>query len=148
MKINGETHYLWSAVDHEGEVLEFLVTKCGDRQAALAFLRKSMKRYGQPKVIVTDRLKSYRAAMTVIGNQAAQEVGRWKNNRAENSHLPFRRRERAMSRFRLERSLQKFTSVHSSVCNHFNFQRHLISRDEFKVHRNAALVGWHQLCAA
>ena len=94
VKINGETHYLWRAVDHEGEILESFVTKHRDRKAALAFLRKAMKRYGHPKVIVSDRLKSYRAAMNVIGNQAAQEVGRWKNNRAENSHLPFRRRER------------------------------------------------------
>ena len=108
------------AVDHEGEVLESFVTKRRDRKAALAFLKKAMKRYGAPKVVVTDRLKSYRAAMNVIGNEAAQDVGRWKNNRAENSHLPFRRRERAMSKFRLERSLQKFTSVHSSVFNHFN----------------------------
>ena len=77
MKINGETHFLWRAVDHEVEFLELFVTKHRDRQAALALLRKAMKRYGQPKVIVTDRLKSYRAAMTVIGNQAAQEVGRW-----------------------------------------------------------------------
>ena len=120
VKINGETHYLWRAVDHEGEVLESFVTKRRDRKAALAFLKKAMKRYGAPKVVVTDRLKSYRAAMNVIGNEAAQDVGRWKNNRAENSHLPFRRRERAMSKFRLERSLQKFTSVHSSVFNHFN----------------------------
>lgn len=148
VKINGETYYLWRAVDHEGEVLESFVTKRRDRKAALAFLKKAIKRHGQPKVIVTDRLKSYRAAMNVIGNQAAQEVGRWKNNRAENSHLPFRRRERAMYRFRLERSLQKFTAVHSSVCNHFNFQRHLISRGEFKIQRNAALVEWQQLCAA
>ena len=106
VKINGETHYLWRAVDHEGEVLESFVTKHRDRKAALAFLKRAMKRYGAPKVIVTDRLKSYRAAMHVIGNQIAQDVGRWKNNRAESSHLPFRRRERAMSRFRLERSLQ------------------------------------------
>ena len=148
VKINGETHYLWRAVDHEGEVLESFVTKRRDRKAAIAFLKKAMKRYGQPKVIVTDRLKSYRAGMNVIGNQAAQEVGRLRNNRAENSHLPFRRRERAMYRFRLERSLQKFTAVHSSVCNHFNFQKHLISRDEFKMQRNAALVGWQQLCTA
>ena len=148
VKINGETHYLWRAVDHEGEVLESFVTKRRDRTAALAFLRKAMKRYGAPKVIVTDQLKSYRAAMKVIGNQVTQDVGRWKNNRAENSHLPFRRRERAMSRFRLERSLQKITAVHSSVYNHFNFQRHLISRDEFKVKRDAALVEWQQLCAA
>ena len=148
MKINGETHYLWRAVDHEVEFLEFFVTKHRDRQAALALLRKAMKRYGQPKVIVTDRLKSYRVAMAVIGNQAIQEVGRWKNNRAENSHLPFRRRERAMSRSKLERILQKFTGVHSPVCNHFNFPRHLISRGEFSIHRNAALVGWQQLCAS
>jgi len=67
VKINGETHYLWRAVDHEGEVLESFVTKRRDRKAALAFLKKAMKRYGTPKVIVTDRLKSYRAAMKVIG---------------------------------------------------------------------------------
>jgi putative transposase len=148
VKINGETHYLWRAVDHEGEVLESFVTKRRDRKAALAFLKKAMKRYGAPKVVVTDRLKSYRAAMNVIGNEAAQDVGRWKNNRAENSHLPFRRRERAMSKFRLERSLQKFTSVHSSVFNHFNLQRHLITRDDYKTKREAALIEWQQLCAA
>jgi len=147
VKINGETHYLWRAVDHEGEVLESFVTKRRDRKAALAFLKKAMKRYGTPKVIVTDRLKSYRAAMKVIGNQATQEVGRWKNNRAENSHLPFRRRERAMFRFRLERSLQKFIAIHASICNHFNLQRHLISRDKFKDQRIAALAEWQQLCA-
>jgi len=127
--------------------LESFVTKRRDRKAALAFLKKAMKRYGTPKVIVTDRLKSYRAAMKVIGNQATQEVGRWKNNRAENSHLPFRRRERAMFRFRLERSLQKFTAIHASICNHFNLQRNLISRDKFKDQRIAALAEWQQLCA-
>ena len=89
VKINGETHYLWRAVDHEGEVLEAFVSKRRDRKAALTFLKKIMKRYGKPNVIVTDRLRSYRAAMKIIGNQADQEVGRWKNNRCENSHLPF-----------------------------------------------------------
>ena len=99
VKINGETHYLWRAVDHEGEVLEVFVTKRRDRRAALQFLKRAMKRYGQPKVIVTDRLRSYRAAMNGIGNAADQECGRWLNNRAENSHQPFRRREGAMSKF-------------------------------------------------
>jgi putative transposase len=99
VRINGETHYLWRAVDHEGEVLESFVTKRRNRVAALRFLRKAMKRYGQPEVVVTDRLKSYRAAMQVIGNDDRQETGRWLNNRAENSHLPFRRRERAMQKF-------------------------------------------------
>ena len=148
VKINGENHYLWRAVDHEGEVLEAFVSKCRDQKAALDFLKKIMKKYGAPKVIVTDRLKSYRAAMKIIGNETTQEVGRWKNNRCENSHLPFRRREYAMLKFRRMRSLQKFVSIQASVFNHFNKERHLNSRDTFKVQREAALVEWQQLCAA
>ena len=93
-------HYLWRAVDHEGEALESYVTKCRDRNAALKFLRKAMKRYGGPEVVVTDKLRSYGAAIKVVGNADRQETGRWLNNRVENSHLPFRRRERAMLRFR------------------------------------------------
>ena len=112
MKINGETYYLWRAVDHEGEVLESYVTKRRDRKAALEFLRKTMKRHGKVEVLVTDKLRSYGAAMKVIGNADKQETGRWLNNRAENSHQPFRRRERAMLRFRRMRTLQKFSSVH------------------------------------
>ena len=148
VKINGETHYLWRAVDHEGEVLESYVTKRRDRKAALIFLRKSMKRFGQPHVIVTDKLRSYGAAMKDIGNADRQETGRWLNNRAENSHLPFRRRERAMLRFQRMRSLQKFAAVHASVYNLFNQERHLYSRDNFKLNRTAALTEWRQLGAA
>ena len=148
VKINGEMHYLWRAVDHEGEVLESYVTKRRDRKAALKFLRKSMKRFGSPRIIVTDKLRSYGAAMKVIGNADRQETGRWLNNRAENSHLPFRRRERAMLRFRQMRSLQKFVSVHASVHNHFNQERHLYSRTNFKLNRTAALAEWRQLGAA
>ena len=148
VKINGETHYLWRAVDHEGEVLESFVTKRRDRRAALAFLKKALKRYGSPKVIVTDRLRSYRAAMVQLGNARRQEIGRWLNNRGENYHLPFRRREYSMQRFRREKTLQKFVSVHSAVCNHFNHERHLISRNEFKGKREAALVEWQQLSNA
>ena len=147
MKINGETHYLWRAVDHEGEVLESFVTKRRDRRAALKFLKKTMKRYGNPEVIVTDRLRSYGAAMKTIGNARRQLTGRRLNNRAENSHLPFRRRERAMLRFRQSRSLQKFVSVHSSVHNHFNHERHLNSRTTFKLKRTAALAEWRGLCS-
>jgi putative transposase len=142
VKINGETHYLWRAVDHEGEVLEAFVSKRRDLKAALVFLKKIMKRYGRPRAIVTDRLRSYRAAMKLIGNNQIQEVGRWLNNRCENSHLPFRRREYAMLRFRHMRSLQKLVLIHSSVFNHFNKERHLNLRDIFKVQREAALVGW------
>ncbi|MEH6836746.1 IS6 family transposase, partial [Falsihalocynthiibacter arcticus] len=125
VKINGELHYLWRAVDHEGEVLESYVTKRRDHKAALKFLKKAMKRHGRAEVLVTDKLRSYGAAMKVIGNAAKQETGRWKNNRAENSHLPFRRRERAMIRFRRMRTLQKFVAVHASIHNHFNQDRSL-----------------------
>ena len=104
-----------------------------------------MKRYGQPHLIVTDRLRSYGSAMKEIGNAEKQETGRWLNNRAENSHLPFRRRERAMQRFRSMRSLQKFSAVHSSVHNLFNLERHLHPRRNFKLNRAAALAEWRGL---
>ena len=129
-------------------MLESYVTKRRDRKATLNFLRKLMKRHGKPEVITTDNLRSYGAAMKIIGNADKQETGRWLNNRVENSHLPFRRRERAMLRFRRMRCIQKFASVHSSVHNHFNQERHLYSRPNFKLNRTAALAEWHQLGAA
>jgi putative transposase len=106
-----------------------------------------MKRYGRPIMIVTDKLRSYRAAMKTIGNEVRQETGRWLNNRAENSHQPFRRRERAMAKFRRTKSLQKFASIHSSIHNHFNQERHLINSEVFKLKRTAALAEWRQLAA-
>ncbi len=148
VKIRGETHYLWRAVDHEGEVLEAYVSKTRNRKAALKFLRKAMRRYGQPNVFVTDRLPTYRAALRDAGMADRQQTGRWLNNRVENSHQPLRRRERAMLRFRRMRSLQKFAAVHSSVHNHFNQERHLYSRNNFKQNRAAALAEWRQLGAA
>ena len=147
MKINGEKHYLWRAVDHEGEVLESFVTKTRYRKAALKFLRKAMRKHGNPECIVTDKLRFYGAALREIGAESRQETGRWVNNRAENSHLPFRRRERAMLRFRRMRSLQKFSAVHASVSNHFNQERSLSSRPLFKANRAAALAEWRQLGA-
>jgi putative transposase len=148
VKIGGETHYLWRAVDHEGEVLEAFVTKRRDKQAALHFLRNALKRYGKPKIIVTDRLRSHGAALKELGLEDRQETGRWLNNRAENSHLPMRRRERAMQRFRRMTSLQTFATVHSSVFNHFNHDRNLNRRDTFKETRTAALKEWRCLGAA
>ena len=145
--INGVKHYLWRAVDHEGEVLESFVTKRRDKKAALKFLRKSLMRHGQTEIFVTDRLASYGAALKQIGAFAKHEVGRWVNNRAENSHQPFRRRERAMLRFRRMRSLQKFAAVHGSIHNHFNQKRHLTSRAIYKDRRDAALTARRGLCA-
>ncbi len=147
VKVNGKRHYLWRAVDHEGEVLEAIVTKRRNKQAALKFLRKLMKRHGKAENVVTDRFASYRAALRELGALETHKTGRWLNNRVENSHLPFRRRERAMQRFRRMRSLQKFATVHSSVYNHFNQERSLASRDTFKLTRSAALAEWRELGA-
>jgi len=148
VKINGVQHYLWRAVDHEGEVLECYVTKKRDKLAALRFLKKAMKRYGPPRMVVTDKLRSYGASMRAIGNQSRQNTEQYANNRAENSHRPFRRRERGMTRFRRTSTLQKFVSIHASVHNHFNHQRHLESRTRFKSMRDASLVEWRQLVVA
>lgn len=147
VKINGERHYLWRAVDHEGEVLESFVTKKRDKKAALKFLKKSLRRHGSVDEFVTDCLRSYGVALGDLGIRDRQQTGQWMNNRAENSHLPFRRRERAMLRFRRMRTLQKFASVHASVSNHFNQERCLSSRHLFKTNRAAALAEWRGLCA-
>ncbi len=148
VKVNGEKHYLWRAVDHEGEILETFVTKTRDKKAALKFLKKTLKRHGRAVELATDLLRSYGAALREFGIADCQEAGRWRNNRAENSHQPFRRRERAMLRFRRMRTLQKFASVHASVFNHFNQARSIPSRHIFKLNRIAALAEWRGLLAA
>jgi len=147
VKINGERHYLWRAVDQEGEILESFVTRKRDKSAALSFMKKALKRHGKAEAIVTDGLRSYPAAMRELGNLNRREMGRWKNNRAENSHLPFRRRERAMLRFRRMKTLQKFVSVHASLHNHFNSERHLVDRQTYKTRRSAALAEWQLLAS-
>jgi len=147
VKSNGETHYLWRAVDHEGEILESYVTKKRDKSAALAFMKRALKRHGKAEIIVTDGLRSYPAAMHDLGNVDRRDMGRWLNNRAENSHLPFRGRERAMLRFRQMKTLQKFVSVHASFYNHFNPERHLVDRQTYRARRSAALAEWQNLTA-
>jgi putative transposase len=147
VRITGERHYLWRAVDHEGEILESFVTKKRDKTAALKFPKQALKRHGQPGAIVTDVLRSDPAAMHELGNLDRREMGRWKNNRVENSHLPFRRRERAMVRFRQMKTLQKFASVHASVHNHFNHERHLVDRQTYKTRHSAAMAEWQALAA-
>jgi putative transposase len=147
VKLNGEMVYLWRAVDHEGEILESLITKTRDKDAALTFMKKALKRHGSPEKITTDGLASYKAAMKELGNTDQQEIGRWAINRCENSHLSFRRRERAMLRFRRMKSLQKFSSVHANVHNHFNLERHLVDRKTYKARRSAALAEWREIAA-
>ena len=139
VKVSGEVRYLWRAIDHE--VLESFVTKERDKAAALKFMKKLMKRHGTAKIITTDGLRSYKAAMKELGNAHKQKVGRWANNRVENSHQPLRRRERAMLRFRRMKTLQKFASVH----NLFNQERHLTSRQTYKERRSEALSEWRSV---
>src|SRR5438105_14073740 len=110
-------------------------------------MKKALKRHGSPEAITTDGLRSYGAALTELGSREKQEVGRWANNRVENSHLPFRRRERAMQRFRRMKTLQKFAAVHGTVHNHFNQERHLTDRETYKANRSAALAEWQTVMA-
>ena len=145
VQINGKMHYLWRAVDQEGEVLESFASKTRDKPAVLKFMKNLMKRHSRARAITTDGLRSYKAAMKELGNADKQEGGRWANNRVENSHLPFRRRERVMLRFRQMKTLQKFSSVHAAFHNHFNQDRHLISREHYKARRSAALAEWQTL---
>ncbi len=129
------------------EVLEVFATKRRDHRAALKFLKRTMKRYGRPRSIVTDRLRSCAAALRVIGINEHQICGRWLNNRTENSHQPFRRRERAVAKFSGIKILQKFAAAHASIHNHSHGDRHLNRRDIFKQNRAAALADWCELMA-
>lgn len=146
VKINGEMHYLWRAVDHEGTVIDCYVSKRRDTRAAKHFLKKMVKKHGIPKQIVTDKLGSYRAALRALNMPHLHSTRQCENNQAENSHLHFRRREKMMNKFRSMRSLQKFTSFHAAFFNHFNHPRHLETRQTFKKLRNASLDQWQQVC--
>jgi putative transposase len=141
LKISGRMVYLWRAVDAEGEVLDVLVQSKRNKHAALRLMRKLLKKYAfAPERLVTDDLRSYGAA--------ARDRGRWKNNRAENSHQPTRRRERKMQRFKSAGSAQKFLSTHAAVFNTFNVQRHLISAQTHRTLRTAAISTWREVVAA
>ena len=146
VKIRGKQMYLRRAVDAEGEVPDFLIQSKRNKAAALKLMRKLLKSQGfAPTAIVTDKLGSYGAALREFGLSRRHETGGRKNNRAENSHQPVRRRERKMQRFKSPGSAQRFLSVHAAVYNHFNTQRHLISRRHHRLFRMAAMVSWRHV---
>ena len=147
--IGGKQFWLWRAVDDEGEVLDLLVQRRRDKNAAVKLMRKLLKKQGfAPDVPVTDKLRSYGAAKAALGLSARHEQGLRKNNRAENSHQPVRRRERKIQRFKSPGSAQRFLSNHAAVHNTFNVQRHLTSRATLRVLRGEALQTWRAATAA
>jgi transposase-like protein len=147
--IAGEQFWLWRAVDDEGEVLDLLVQRRRGKAAAVKLMRKLMKKQGfAPDVLVTDKLRSYGAAKAELKLTARHEQGRRRNNRAENSDLPVRRRERKMQRFKSPGSAQRFLSVHGAVHNNFNLQRHLLSRSTLRILREEAFRTWQAATAA
>jgi transposase-like protein len=149
LKIDGRTLYLWRAVDAEGEVLDVLVQSKRNKHAALKLMRKLLKKYVfVPERLITDDLRSYGAAAHDLGIDSRHERGRWKNNRAENSRQPTRRRERKMQRFKSVGSAQKFLSSHAAIYNTFNVQRHLTSAQSHRKLRAVAMSTWREAMAA
>ena len=147
--INGKRMYLWRAVDSEGEVLDILVQSRRNKKAALKLMRKLLKKQGfVPDAFVTDKLPSYGAALSDLGLSKRHDFGGRKNNRAENSHLPVRQRERRMQRFKSPGSAQRFLSTHAAIYNTFYAQRHLISRSTLRQFRAEAMEQWRDVTAA
>jgi putative transposase len=147
--IGGKRLWLWRAVDSEGEILDLLLQPKRDRMAALKLMRRLLKRQGHaPRVLVTDRLRSYGSATRELGLSAHHEQGLRKNNRAENSHQVVRRRERKMLGFKSPGSAQRFLSMHSAVHNTFALQRHLLSRRTLRAFRADAAQLWQHATAA
>lgn len=141
--IRGKRHWLWRAVDNEGTVLDFLVQSRRNTQAAKKLMRSLLKKQKMsPTLIVTDKLRSYHAALRELRLTAEHIDNKRANNRAENSHQPVRRRERKMQRFKSPRSAQRFINVQASTYNHFYLQRHLINRSLFKKLRDGAFSSW------
>ena len=148
VRIAGKRMYLWRTVDHEGEVLDVLVQLRRDSRAALRLMRKLLKKQGfVPKLLVTDKLRSYGSAFRQLQLTCPHKQGLRKNNRAENSHQPVRRLERKMQRFKSARSAQRFLSVHAAVHNTFYLQRHLVSRSTLRIFRAEATSEWRNAVA-
>lgn len=149
VRIGGKRTYLWRAVDDEGEVLEVLAQPRRNKRAALKLMRKLLKKQGYiPDKIVTDKLGSYSAALRELRLERLHVTGGRLNNRAEVSHQPTRRLERRMGRFKSPGSMQRFLSSHDAIYNHFNLQRHLISRSNLRHLRARALAEWCEIVAA
>ena len=145
IKIRGERHYLWRAVDQDGDEIDILVQPRQNKKAALRFFRNIFRKTGvRPHKVITDKLPSYKAALRELTPGISHETGQYQNNRAELSHQPTRQRERKMRRFKSQRQAQQFLSFHGLVNNIFRQQRHLLSAKNYRFLRDRAFNLWQQ----
>ncbi len=149
VKIHGKQHYLWRAVDQDGEVADVFLQARRDAKAAKRFFKRLInRRRGEPRKIVTDKLRSYGVAHRELLPEAIHDSSRYANNRAEISHQPTRSRERGMRRFKSVRQAQRFLNSYSAVYNLFNLGRHLNSARYFRELRRRAFVSWEEAVVA
>ncbi|GED90783.1 hypothetical protein TNCT6_79150 [Streptomyces sp. 6-11-2] len=149
MKINGERKYLWRAVDADGNVLDILLQSRRDKAAARRFFRRLMqKTRAVPRVIVTDKLRSYGAAHHEVMPSVEHRSHKGLNNRAENSHQPTRQRERAMKGFRSVGAAQRFLSAFSGISPHFRPRRHLMTAPDHRAEMTVRFAIWDQITGA
>jgi len=141
--IQGKQHYLWRAVDPDGEVVDVFLQARRDGKAAKRFFRCLLNRHrDELRKIVTDKLRSYGVAQRELIPETTHDTSLYANNRAELSHRPTRNRERGMRRFKSSHQAQRFLSVHSAVYNLFNLGRHLVSAEHYRTLRQSAFVSW------
>ena len=147
VKIDGKQHYLWRAVDQDGEVVDVYLQSRRDGKAAKRFFRRLLKTHrSEPRKIVTDKLRSYGVAHRELIPDTIHDTSQYANNRAELSHQPTRVRERGMRRFKSTQQAQRFLTVHAAVYNLFNLGRHLVSAKTYRIFRSRAFLSWN--CAA
>ena len=149
VSIGGKRMYLWRAIDQNGEILDVLVQARRNKHAVLRLMRKLLKKSGcTPRVLVTDKLKSYAAAVRDLGLSVRHHQARWKNNRIEGSHVYVRRRERKMQGFRSPGAAQRFLSLHAATYNAFNTRRHICHAPDHRDRRQRAITLWHKVSRA
>jgi putative transposase len=149
IRMNGTTHYLWRAVDQNGQIVDILVQARRDRAAAERFFQHLLKGTDTvPHTVVTDRLRSYSAALPRVLPRTKHKRGHWLNNRAENSHQPTRERERRMRRFKSPQQAQRFLSIHAAVSSHFRPRRHRLTADRYRAIRRLRFRIWNRAVRA
>ena len=148
MKINGKRHYLWRAVDQDGEVVDVFLSLRRDAKAAKRFFKRLLRRRGdEPRKIVTDKLRSYGVAHRELIPETIHDTTQYANNRSELSHQPTRARERGMRRFKSGSQAKRFLGVHAAVYNLFNLGRHLVSAEHYRFLRKGAFSNWMEVVA-